>query len=419
MSDVFIAPGVRTPFVKAGGPYAAMTALELSAPVAKAMAERARPDFLIWGQVIPDPTVTNIARELIFQAGLDPHIPAFSTVLACSTSFMSMIEAGGMIGKGGTHLALVGGVETMSHVPIALKSPVADALIRRFREDPAGAAASLSQFGPGDFDLPLHSWANRQSGLSQGEHTEETAKRFNISRQDQDAWALSSHRGAIGGQDSGFFTDLLLPTAGVDHDLQPRRDTSAEKLASLPLAFDRTSGSGTLTAGNSSPLTDGAASLWVGDAEGMRRLGVEPAVKLRDWELAAVDFLQEGEGILMSPARAIPRLLARHGLRFDDVALYEIHEAFAAQVLGNLRAASDPAYQVEKAGVRADLGPFPWERVNPHGGSLSLGHPFAATGARILSQAAKELAGKPSGSLAIVSVCADGGQGTVALLERA
>ena len=419
MSDVFIAPGVRTPFVKAGGPYAAMTALELAAPVAKAMAERARPDFLIWGQVIPDPTVTNIARELIFQAGLDPHIPAFSTVLACSTSFMSMIEAGGMIGKGGTHLALVGGVETMSHVPIALKSPVADALILKFRQNPAEAAVSLSQFGPGDFDLPLHSWANRQSGLSQGEHTEETARRFNISRQDQDAWALSSHRGAIGGQDNGFFADLLLPTAGVDHDLQPRRDTSLEKLAALPLAFDRTSGSGTLTAGNSSPLTDGAASLWVGDAEGMQRLGVEPAVKLRDWELAAVDFLREGEGILMSPARAIPRLLARHGLRFDDVALYEIHEAFAAQVLGNLRAASDPAYQVEKAGVRADLGPFPWERVNPHGGSLSLGHPFAATGARILSQAAKELAGKPSGSLAIVSVCADGGQGTVALLERA
>lgn len=419
MSDVFIAPGVRTPFVRAGGPFAAMTALELSAPVAKAMAERARPDFLVWGQVIPDPTVTNIARELIFQAGLDPHIPAFSTVLACSTSFMGMIEAGGMIGKGGTHLALVGGVETMSHVPIALKSPVADTLIRTFRENPVAAAQSLSQFTPGDFDLPLHSWANRQSGLSQGEHTEETAKRFNISREDQDAWALSSHRGAIAGQDSGFFADLLLATAGVDHDLQPRRDTSAEKLAALPLAFDRTSGSGTLTAGNSSPLTDGAAGLWVGDAEGMQRLGVEPAVKLRDWELAAVDFLREGEGILMSPARAIPRLLARHGLRFEDVALYEIHEAFAAQVLGNLRAASDPAYQVEKAGVRADLGAFPWERVNPHGGSLSLGHPFAATGARILSQAAKELAAKPSGSLAIVSVCADGGQGTVALLERA
>jgi acetyl-CoA C-acetyltransferase len=418
MSDVFIAPGIRTPFVKAGGPFAAMTALELAAPVAKAMGERARPDFLVWGQVIPDPTVTNIARELIFQAGLDPHIPAFSTVLACSTSFVGMIQAGGMIGKGGTHLALVGGVETMSHVPIALKSPVADALIQKFRQNPAEAAASLSQFTPGDFDLPLHSWANRQSGLSQGEHTEETAKRFNISRQDQDAWALSSHRGAIGGQDSGFFADLVLPTAGVEHDLQPRRDTSAEKLAALPLAFDRTSGSGTLTAGNSSPLTDGAAGLWVGDREGMQRLGVEPAVRLKDWELAAVDFLQEGEGILMSPARAIPRLLARHGLRFDDVALYEIHEAFAAQVLGNLRAASDPAYQVEKAGVRADLGAFPWERVNPHGGSLSIGHPFAATGARILSQAAKELADKPSGSLAIVSVCADGGQGTVALLER-
>ena len=417
MSDVYLSPGVRTPFVKAGGAFAGHSGLPLSVPVAQGMNARARPDFLVWGQVIPEPTVSNIARELVFEAGLDPRIPAFSTVLACSTSFVGVIQAAGMVGRGGTNLAMVGGVETMSHVPIALKQPRADAIIGQFARDPAGAAQALTQLNAGDFDLPIHGWANRVSGRSQGEHTEDTAKHFQISRADQDQRAFLSHQGAIAGQDSGFFADLVTPFDGVDHDMIPRRDSTLEKLATLPPAFDRTSGAGTLTAGNSSPLTDGAAGIWVGDAEGLKRLDAEAAVKLVDWQIAAMDFRAE-EGILMAPARAIPRLLARHGLRFEDIALFEIHEAFAAQVLANIRCAADPVYRREKAGVDADLGDFPWERVNPHGGSLAIGHPFAATGARILSQAAKELAALPAGSRAIVSVCADGGQGTVALLQR-
>ena len=182
-----------------------------------------------------------------------------------------------------------------------------------------------------DFDLPIRSWANRQSGRSQGQHTEDTAKYFRISREDQDRWALASHERAVSGQDAGFFHDLVMPVAGVDHDLIPRRDTTAEKLAKLPVAFDRTTGAGTLTAGNSSPLTDGAASLLVGDRVGLRRLGIEPAIRLLDWELAAMDFRKEVEGILMAPARAIPRLLARHGLQFGDIDLYEMHEAFKHQ----------------------------------------------------------------------------------------
>jgi acetyl-CoA C-acetyltransferase len=415
MTDVYLAPGVRTPFVKGGTAFAGFDALTLSVPVAKAMAARARPDFVIWGEVIPDPTLSNIARELIFEAGLDPTIPAFSTVLACSTSFVGTIQAAGMVGRGGTHLALVGGVETMSHVPIALKTPVADRLVATFARDPAGAAAMLGGLNAGDFNLPLKAWANRVSGKSQGEHTEDTAKRFAISREDQDRWALRSHQGAVAGQDAGFFADLIVPFGGVDHDTMPRRDTSAERLASLRPAFDPVAG--TITAGNASPVTDGAGGIWVGDAEGLKRLGAPAAVKLVDWEMAAIDFRLD-EGILMAPGWAIPRLLARHGLVFADIALYEIHEAFAAQVLANIKAASDPVYRRERAGVDADLGEFPWERVNPHGGTLAIGHPFAATGARILSQAAKELSAMPTGSRAIVSVCADGGQGTVALLER-
>jgi acetyl-CoA C-acetyltransferase len=415
MSDVFLYPGLRTPFVKAGGVYAQHSALELSIPVAKAMSGRARPDFLIWGQVIPDPGLSSIARELVFEAKLDPTIPAYSTVMACSTSFIGTLQAAGLIGRGGMHLGLVGGVESMSHVAIALKYKVAERLIGEFAKDPAGATLSLAKLTPADFDLPTKGWANRVSGRTMGEHMEDTAKELGISRAEQDERALLSHRGAIAGQDSGFFRDLIVTFAGIDHDTFPRRDTSLEKLSKLPTVFDR-SAAGTITAGNSSPLTDGAASIWVGDEEGLRRLGVRPVVKLIDWEVGAVDF--RVDGMLMAPARAIPRLLARHRLRAEEIALWEIHEAFAAQLIANLKAASDPVYRREKAGVDFDMGRFPLDRINPNGGSIALGHPFGATGARILSQAVKELTASPSGARAVVSVCADGGQGTVALLQR-
>lgn len=416
MSEVYLSPGVRTPFVKSGSAFAGRSALELSVPVAQAMTGRARPDFMIWGQVIPDVTTSNIARELVFEAGLDPTLPAFSTVMACSTSLVGVTEAAGMLGRGGAHLALVGGVETMGHVPIALKQPVADRLIAQFAVNPAEAAAMLGKLTADDFNLPLHAWANRVSGRSQGEHTEDTAKRFAIGREEQDRLALRSHQSAVAAQDCGFFDDLIIPFDGVIRDGLPRRDTSLERLAKLSPVFDR-SGAGTLTAGNSSPVTDGAAGVWVGDLEGLERLGEAPAVRLVDWELAAIDYRLD-EGMLMAPGRAIPRLLARHGLRFDDIALWEIHEAFAAQVLANIKAASDSAYRRERAGVDADLGDFPWDRLNPNGGTLALGHPFAATGARILSQAVKELAALPAGSRGMVSICTDGGEGAVALLER-
>jgi acetyl-CoA C-acetyltransferase len=416
MSDVFLVPGFRTAFVKAGGAFAAHNALALSVPVLQAMNARVAPDLLVWGQVIPDATVSNIARELIFEAKMSPDIPAFSTVMACSTSFVGTIGAAGMVGHGDLHLALVGGVETMSHVPLALKAQFADSVLGQFAKNPSAALETLQKVTPQDFDLPIHGWANRQSGRSMGEHTEDTARRFEIARTDQDKRALLSHQGAIAGQDAGFFKDIVIPFAGIDHDTIPRRDTSPEKLASLPAVFDRTSGHGTLTAGNSSPNTDGAASIWVCDADGLRRLGSPPAVRLVDWQVQAMDFHEEG--ILMAPARGIPRLLARNKLRFADIQSWNIHEAFAAQVLANIKAASDPAYRREKARVDFDLGEFPWDRLNPHGGSLAIGHPFAATGARILSQAAKELGAMPTGARGVVSVCADGGHGTVALLER-
>lgn len=244
------------------------------------------------------------------------------------------------------------------------------------------------------------------------------AKQWAIARDAQDRHALDSHQRAVAGWERGFFDDLVIPLDELKRDGIPRKDTSLEKLARLPPAFDRTSGQGTLSAGNSSPLTDGAAAIWVGSRQGIARLSASlPRARLVDWEIAAVDF--RVEGLLMAPAFAIPRLLARHGLRYEDIALWEIHEAFAAQVLFHIKAMEDENFLREKVGIEdaARFGAFPRERVNPNGGSTALGHPFGATGARILSQAVKEVAALPSGSLAIVSICADGGQGSVALLQ--
>ena len=416
MNEIYLASGVRTPFVRAGGSYASLSGMDLSVPVVQAMCARARPDLLAWGQVIPDPSISNIARELVFAGKLAPTIPAYSTVMACSSSFVATLQTGGLVGAGGTHLALVGGTESMTHIPVVLKFKTAERVVAEIAKQPAAVAEVIARLGAADFDLPTKGWTNRVTGRTMGQHMEDTAKELGITRAEQDQRALLSHQGAIAGQDTGFFNDLVIPFDGVDHDTFPRRDTTLEKLSKLPPVFDREGGAGSITAGNSSPLTDGAASVWVGDAEGMDRLGVAPTVRLVDWEVGAVDF--RTDGMLMAPARAIPRLLARHHLRADEISLWEVHEAFAAQVVANIRAAMDPVYRREKARVDFDLGEFPLDRLNPHGGSIALGHPFAATGARILSQTVKELSALSSSARAVVSVCADGGQGTVALLQR-
>lgn len=415
MSKTYIVPGKRTPFVKAGSDFAQLQSHELAVPVVQAMAEQARPDLLAFGQVIPNPQISNLGRELLLDAGLDADIPAFSNVLACSTSMLGTIQTAGMLGKGGLHLGLVGGTESMSHVPIALKPETAQKLTVQSAKDPTAAQQTFQSLTPQDFDLPVRGWANRISGRSMGEHTEDTAQRFGIAREDQDRLAEQSHARSIKARENGFFDDLILPVAGVEQDGIARADATFEKLSSLPTVFDR-SEAGSLTAGNSSPLTDGAAALWVADEEGLGRIDASQAVELVDWQIEAMDYSEEG--ILMAPARGIPKLLARNGLKLDDVALFEIHEAFAAQVLANVKAVTDADYRRDKAGVDVELGEFPWDRLNPNGGSLALGHPFGATGARILSQAAKELSALPSGSLALVSICADGGQGTVTLLRR-
>ncbi|MBA4171908.1 MAG: acetyl-CoA C-acyltransferase [Hyphomicrobium sp.] len=413
---VFVAAGRRTPFGRGGGALAAYDTVSLSVPVVQAMAEHAEPDLVVWGTVIPNLGWSNIAREVWLDAKLNPNVPAFSVVLACSTSMTATFAAAGMLG-GGTDLALVGGGEVMSRPSLALTPEASKRLTDLFAKDPAAALAALQALTPRDYVLPTKGWANRITGRTMGDHMEETAKAWSISREAQDDWALKSHQRAVAGWNAGFFDDLVIPLTELKRDANPRSDTSAERLAALKPAFDRDSGFGTLTAGNSSPITDGAAACWVANAVGVAKLPSDtPYVRLVDYEVSAVDL--HNEGLLMAPSYGIPRLLARHGLSYPDIALWEIHEAFAAQVLANVAAITDRDWVRTKAGVDQDMGQFDWDRVNPNGGSVAIGHPFGATGARDLSQAVKELWAQPVGSRAIVSICADGGQGTVALLER-
>ena len=419
---IWLAAGLRTPFAKVDGSLAHHDAISLSVPVVQQMFQQlngGRPDFVVWGSVVPNLTWSNLAREILMDAGVEPTIPAYSTIMACSTSMVGVFEAAGMLRGTERNLALVGGVESMSRIQLGLGLRLSDWL-RKFQQARSlgQKLSQISELKLGDIKLYVPGVSNRTTGKSMGEHTEITAKEWGIAREAQDRIALDSHQRATAGWESGFFSDLVIPLGEVRRDGIPRKDTSLEKLAKLAPAFDRTSGQGTLTAGNSSPLTDGAASIWVASDEGLAKLpATAHKVKLIDYEVTAIDL--RSEGLLMAPAYAIPRLLARHNLDYSDIAIWEIHEAFAAQVLAHIKALETPEFVRAKAGIDKRFGAFPVDRLNPNGGSLAIGHPFAATGARILSQTVKELAQGPTGRRAIVSICADGGQGTVALLESA
>ena len=412
------ARGGRPPVARVDAGLRSLDAVALSVPVAKAMgaqlAAGTRPDLMVWGTVASNLGWSNIAREVLLDAGLDPSTPAFSTVLACSTSMVAAFEAAGMLG-GTSELALAGGVESMSRIQIALSQGLSDWLRRLTQARTVGERIDrFLAVRAADVKLHVPGVKNRATGRSMGEHCEEMAKAWKIAREAQDRLAFASHERAVKAMAAGFFDDLVIPAGEASRDGIPRADTTVEKLAKLKPAFDREAG--TITAGNASPLTDGAAALWVATESGLSRLPAgRPRARLVDWEIAAVDIFHEG--LLMAPAYAIPRLLARHGLSLADIDLWEVHEAFAAQVLCNVAALEDEAFVREKAGVSAALGRFPWERFNPNGGSVAIGHPFGATGARILSQAVKELCAMGPGKRAVVSICADGGLGTVALLE--
>src|SRR6266436_1704855 len=272
---VWLAAGLRTPFVGVDGPFAHRDSLALSVPVVQAMAPQVSGpiDFAVWGSVVLNLAYANLAREVWLESKLDPHVPTFTTIMQCSTSMVGVFEAAGMLGRTRTALALVGGVESMSRVQIGLGQNLSDWL-RRFGQarDLTQRIAVLRKLRPSDIRLFIPEVKNRVTGRSMGEHTEDMAKTWSIGRREQDELALQSHQRVIAAQDRGFFADLIIPVDGIAQDHFPRRDTSMEKLARLKPAFDRASGRGTLPAGNSSPLTDGAAAIWVATDEGLSRL---------------------------------------------------------------------------------------------------------------------------------------------------
>ena len=413
-TTTYLVPGLRTPFCKVDGPLKGFDAIQMSVPVVQAMAKIAKPDFMIWGTVIPGLGYSNIAREVQIDARLDATTPAFSTVMACSTSMLGVFEAAGMLSDHAP-LAMAGGVEAMSQVRIGLTQGLSNWLRSVMQARSFGQRLdAVATIKLADIRLDIPSVKNRATGKSMGEHCEQMAQQWKIPRAAQDKIAYESHARAVKAMANGFFDDLIINVNGTAKDGIPRADSTLEKLATLKPAFDRSS-AGSITAGNASPLTDGAAAIWVANERGLGKLAASQArVKLLDFEIAGVDIFVEG--LLMAPAYAIPRLLARNGLTLADIDLWEIHEAFAAQVLCNEAALESESFLREKAKVNNPLGKFPWERLNPNGGSVAIGHPFGATGARILSQATKELAAMGTGKKAIVSICADGGLGTVALL---
>ena len=317
---LWIASGLRTPFAKVDGPLSGYDAIALSVPSAQAMVQAldgGRPDLAIWGAVVPSLGWSNIAREVMLDAKLDPTIPAFSTVMACATSMMAAIEAAGMLDGRGRHLALAGGVESMSRVQIGLTQTLSDWVRHFFDARTVGQRLELlKDIQLREVKLYIPSITNRATGKSMGEHAEEMAKRWDIARADQDELALESHQRAVAAWKAGFFADLVFPFGGLDHDTIPRADTSFEKLAKLKPVFDRTSGQGTLTAGNSSPLTDGSAAIWVGDGEGMARVPERfYRARLIDWEIGAIDLWQEGLLMALGLLHPAPAGAARPALR--------------------------------------------------------------------------------------------------------
>ncbi|MFQ5529925.1 MAG: thiolase family protein [Gemmatimonadota bacterium] len=423
---VYLLPGLRSPFAKIDRELDRLNALKLSVPVVQQTVVGSRGlgpdqvgqvDLVIWGSVIPTLSVSNWGREVWLDAGLDPSVPALTVIQQCATSMAAATHAAAQIRDGHLDLALCGGVESMSATQVGLSRSFSQKLRRAGQAgSPVDAARQLVKLRPSDLRLGIPAVEERTTGKSMGQHTEEMARDWEIPRDDQDEFAVASHHNSARATTDGFFRPLLVSpgTFDIDNDTIPRPDTSVEALAKLRPAFDRERG--TLTAGNSSPLTDGAACCWITSEAGNERLSdALPRVRLLDWEVAAID--PRTEGLLIAPGIAIPRLLARNGLAYDDIELWEIHEAFAAQVLCTIKALEDASWVGKKAGVSADLGQFPRDRINPNGGSVAIGHPFAATGARILSQATTELAALPAGSRCVVSICAAGGLGHVTLLE--
>ena len=419
---VAILGGVRIPFCRQNTAYADVGNLGMSVRTLGALVERfglhgQQLGEVAMGAVIKHPSDWNLAREATLSSGLSPLTPGLTLQRACGTSLDALVTVANKIALGQIEAGIGGGSDTTSDVPIVYGKSLRARLLEANRaKSMKERIAAFKGFRLSELKPEFPGVAEPRTGKSMGQHCEDMAREWNVSRDSQDEWAVSSHRKLAAAYERGFFADLVVPFRGVERDNILRPDSSLEKLATLKPAFDKASGRGTLTAANSTPLTDGAAAALLASEEWARAHGHAPLAWLRDAQVAAVDFVH-GEGLLMAPTVAVAEMLRRHGLSLQDFDIYEIHEAFAAQVLCTLRAWESEDYCRERLGLDAPLGRIDPEKINPVGSSLATGHPFAATGARIIATVAKQLAER-GGGRALVSICTAGGMGVVAIVER-
>ncbi|MCU1768498.1 acetyl-CoA C-acetyltransferase [Pseudomonas protegens] len=419
---VAIIGGNRIPFARSNGPYATASNQAMLTAALEGLIERYNLHGLRLGEVAAGAVLKhsrdfNLTRECVLGSRLSPTTPAYDIQQACGTGLEAALLVANKIALGQIDCGIAGGVDTTSDAPIGVNEGLRKILLQANRAKSTGdKLKTLLQLRPHHLKPELPRNGEPRTGLSMGEHCEQMAKTWNIARADQDQLALESHQKMTAAYAEGWQDDLITPFLGLTRDNNLRPDLTLEKLASLKPAFDR-SASGTLTAGNSTPLTDGASLVLLGSEAWARERGLPVLAYLRDGEAAAVDFVNGAEGLLMAPVYAVPRLLARNGLSLQDFDYYEIHEAFAAQVLCTLKAWEDPEYCKARLGLEAPLGSIDRARLNVKGSSLAAGHPFAATGGRIVANLAKLLsvAGQGRG---LISICAAGGQGVTAIIER-
>ena len=418
---VAIVGGLRIPFCRAHTHYAHASNQDMMTATLAGLVEKfhlngVQLGDVSLGAVIKHSRDWNLARESVLGSGLAPETPAFDVQRACGTSLEAAILIGNKIALGQIDAGIAAGTDSISDAPIVYPDEYRHILLSSFRGRSLGSRLKpWLGLRPRHFKPALPGVLEPRTGLSMGESTELTAKEWGITRQDQDELALSSHQKAAAAYDAGFYADLVTPFQGASEDNNIRRDSSMERLAKLRPVFDR-SNNGTMTAGNSTPLTDGAAAVLLASEEWAQARGLPILAYLRYGKVAAVDFVNK-EGLLMAPAYGVSNMLKDAGLSFGDFDLFEIHEAFAAQTLATLKAWESADFCRDKLGRDEAMGSIDRSLLNTKGGSVAIGHPFAATGARLLATLAKLLNEKASGR-GLISVCTAGGMGVTAIVEK-
>ena len=424
---VAVLGGNRIPFARSNTVYATASNQEMLTAAIDGLVTRfglegERVGEVVAGAVLKHSRDFNLARESVLGSKLSAETPAIDIQQACGTGLQAAIQVANKIALGQIDVGIAGGTDTTSDAPIAVGENLRKILLELNRaKDLKGRLAALAKVRPGDIVPSIPQNGEPRTGLSMGDHAALTALEWQIGREEQDELAAASHQHLAAAYDAGFLDDQLTPFRGLERDQNLRPESSVEKLAKLKPVFGKGEAA-TMTAGNSTPLTDGASVVLLASEEWAEANGHEPLAYLTAYETAAVDYVHGAEGLLMAPAYAVARMLEREGLTLQDFDFYEIHEAFASQVLATLKAWEDPVFCKERLGLDAPLGSIDRAKLNVNGSSLAAGHPFAATGGRIVNVLAKLLAqqapAEGSTGRGLISICAAGGQGVVAILER-